>query len=347
MRSLHSQKTRTGQQELLFALGIAAAYYLLAKVSLLFVVQPEGFAVIWPPSGFILGVLLMNSRRSWLLIMTLVFSAITLANLTAGYSLLVSLGFAFANSLEPVLAAYLLKRSIGAPITFGRVRHVLRFVLVAVLASNALTALVGAAVSALGFGTPYGHAWIIWFIEDGVGMLMLTPLVVVLSLQGRAALKIAGPLKIAELALLLGAIMAVPVLNFTSAAPENYLVRPGLVVPLLIVIVLRFRGVWAALAVLFLALVSIMLTTSGVGPFTAAGQATAAGLVSLQLSLGIASFITLLLSVTLAERDRLTGYYKLSEQKYRLLAENARDLIYRYELTPVRGFTFVSPSPLP
>lgn len=33
-----------------------------------------------------------------------------------------------------------------------------------------------------------------------------------------------------------------------------------------------------------------------------------------------------------------------SEKKFRLLAENAQDLIYRYEFVPKRGFTYVSPS---
>lgn len=33
-----------------------------------------------------------------------------------------------------------------------------------------------------------------------------------------------------------------------------------------------------------------------------------------------------------------------SEQKFKRLAENAQDIIYRYELFPIRGFTYVSPS---
>lgn len=33
-----------------------------------------------------------------------------------------------------------------------------------------------------------------------------------------------------------------------------------------------------------------------------------------------------------------------NEKKFRLLAENAQDLIYRYEIVPKRGFTYVSPS---
>lgn len=39
-----------------------------------------------------------------------------------------------------------------------------------------------------------------------------------------------------------------------------------------------------------------------------------------------------------------TEELRRSEERFRLLAENARDLIYRYRLNPTRGFEYVSPS---
>src|SRR5215204_2686912 len=39
-----------------------------------------------------------------------------------------------------------------------------------------------------------------------------------------------------------------------------------------------------------------------------------------------------------------TEVLRRSEERFRLLAENAQDLIYRYRLKPVPGFEYVSPS---
>lgn len=41
---------------------------------------------------------------------------------------------------------------------------------------------------------------------------------------------------------------------------------------------------------------------------------------------------------------KMTEELRRSEERFRLLAENARDLIYRYRLNPTAGFEYVSPS---
>jgi len=72
---------------------VALGYFLSAKVGLAFVAQPEGLAAVWPPSGFLLAVLILSPQRTWAVILGGVLSSNTVANLTAGLSLTVSLGF--------------------------------------------------------------------------------------------------------------------------------------------------------------------------------------------------------------------------------------------------------------
>ena len=48
--------------------------------------------------------------------------------------------------------------------------------------------------------------------------------------------------------------------------------------------------------------------------------------------------------IDITERRRVEEKLKESEERFRLLAENAKDIIYRYRLKPTPGFEYVSPS---
>ena len=50
--------------DLVCAGGIALAYFLSARVGLAFVVQPEGLAAVWPPSGILLAALVLSRQEA-------------------------------------------------------------------------------------------------------------------------------------------------------------------------------------------------------------------------------------------------------------------------------------------
>lgn len=47
---------------------------------------------------------------------------------------------------------------------------------------------------------------------------------------------------------------------------------------------------------------------------------------------------------TYEEQQRIAAALRVSEERFRLLAENSLDLVFRYRLVPMRGFEYVSPS---
>ena len=82
--------------------ALSVAYFLTAKIGLSF--HPvSGFAtLVWPPSGIALAALLYFGYRFWPAITIAAF----LINLVIGAPMLVALGIAIGNTLEPLLGAY-------------------------------------------------------------------------------------------------------------------------------------------------------------------------------------------------------------------------------------------------
>jgi integral membrane sensor domain MASE1 len=118
---------------------IAVAYWVVVRIGLLFTVQAEGLAVVWPASGLALAVLLLSKRRQWLPRLLVIFVANVVGDLTFDNPLPVSLGFALANTAEAAAAAWVLVHFCGPRITFTRVAEMVALCGVVVV-SNGVTA---------------------------------------------------------------------------------------------------------------------------------------------------------------------------------------------------------------
>jgi integral membrane sensor domain MASE1 len=95
-----------GRRQLLVFIGIAAAYIGAAKLGLALSVAHGVITPVWPPTGIALAALLLLGPRYW--------PAITLgafvSNVTSGVSADVALAISIGNTLEALVAVYLLRR---------------------------------------------------------------------------------------------------------------------------------------------------------------------------------------------------------------------------------------------
>jgi integral membrane sensor domain MASE1 len=159
---------------------IAVAYFGACKIALLFPDLEHIVATIWPAAGIGLAALLLNPRRLWPAILTAIFLAGNVANLVSGRPLLNSLGFMIANALESYSCAWLMTRLCGEYIRFTKVREVMALVAAATVV-NACTAFIAAGNVAL-IGLPsFWVFWRTWWVADGLGLLLVAPLVVTWS----------------------------------------------------------------------------------------------------------------------------------------------------------------------
>src|SRR5262249_21683156 len=116
-------------------LGLAAVYYVVAKLGLNLALVRGQVTPLWPPTGIALAWLLLRGVRHW---PGITVGAI-LANVAMGPSLLAVAVISAGNTLAPVCACVLLTR-LGFDVELKRVKDVLALILVAALGGMLISA---------------------------------------------------------------------------------------------------------------------------------------------------------------------------------------------------------------
>src|SRR5947207_771815 len=116
-------------------LVVAGAYLAAGKLGIELSVARFVITPVWAPSGIAVAALLLGGARLWPAVALGAF----LANVTSGTGAPIALGIAAGNTLEPLLATYLLRR-VGFRPALDRVRDVLALVGFAALGSTIVAA---------------------------------------------------------------------------------------------------------------------------------------------------------------------------------------------------------------
>jgi PAS domain S-box-containing protein len=185
--------------------------------------------------------------------------------------------------------------------TFSRLREVVGLVGLGSVLSCAASAFVGAAVVSLAAGAPFWLTWQTWWIADGVGMLVIAPLILSWTfwLKGLQFPTLARVVEGSGLSALL---IVMGVLVFSSREADIF-ARPSYVIlPLLVWAAVRFGPRGVSIASLVLATVAVWYTTRGLGPFVSPTTSTREEVLGLQLFLSVTTFSYLALAAVMAER---------------------------------------------
>lgn len=305
---------------------LAGVYFGAAKLGLSLAYLHKSASPVWPPTGIALAAILLLGYRVW----PGVWLGAFLANATTTVPLATAFGISVGNTLEALAGGYLLYRFVGPGPFFSRSADVFRFVLIAGLLATTISATIGVASVALGGTAPWsmaGPIWLTWWLGDAMGAVVLAPLLLNWVESPRFVPRPSKTLEAIILGLLLvGANDVV----FEGRLPIDYPFAYS-VLPLLIWAAIRFGQRGATLAVAVTSTIAVWGTMNGSGPF--AGRSPNESLMLLQAFMGIASFTALLLAANVSERDKAASdLLKELEGRYRLLAENATDMISLHAL---------------
>ncbi|PYN26834.1 MAG: hypothetical protein DMD99_04240 [Candidatus Rokuibacteriota bacterium] len=270
--------------------AVFGLYVIFGKIGLSLAVVHASASPVWAPTGIALAALLTLGYRVW----PAIFAGAFCVNITTAGSVATSLGIGVGNTLEALLAAYLVDRYANGAQAFDRSQDVFKFAGFAGLLSPTVSATVGVASLALGgYATwpDFDQIWLTWWLGDVTGALIFGPLLILWVRDWRSHVSRGRLLEVAALWLtttLIGlAVFGEGLTHFgLMTLPLTFLCTPPLVWA-----AVRFRQREAAMLVAVLSGIAIWATLRGFGPFATATANEA--LLLLQVFMGTVSVMVI------------------------------------------------------
>ena len=286
-----------------YGFGYCLLYFLSHQIAFIFPDSDKILMTVWPAAGIGLAALLLSPRYLWPAILVAIFVSGNVANFFAGRPLINSLGFMTANVCESFCCAWLITKLCGINIRFTKIKEVLALICAATII-NAFSAAIGAGVATLTHQSHFWSFWKTWWVADGLGILLIAPLIVTWSAPPVSLVKIRWS-RVLEAGLIFALWCYSSWLLF-SLNTNNSLIslQPYMLFIPLAWIAFRFemRGVAAALVVF----TGIAVTSKAIiaGPLIWGGDNIPDRLLQMQIYIGSMGVTAFLLAGSYSERNQ-------------------------------------------
>jgi diguanylate cyclase (GGDEF)-like protein/PAS domain S-box-containing protein len=338
MNRLRSDRTSSVDVKYLFVLAVLFCSVFLAAWGSLFIDSgANGDAAFWWPNAILLSVLLLNKRERWPAIFLVGFLANILAHFIGHDSLVVGFVLSACDMLEAAISAFPFAWATQGPIRFSRPRELARLCLVGAVIAPAVSAVCASFLYRLLHNQAPPDFGLNWFLSNALGVITVTP--IILSFFDTEVTALLERKHLLETIGLLSLMLICTYVVFHHTSFPLFVI----LFPPLLLIVVRLGMSGGILGVCIIAIFSIAFTMLGRGPMAIIQEATWQRHVFLiQVLLASAVLCVALVSVVLNERRMIEQAARKSEQLYRLLAENSRDIIVLTDLNHRREY--VSPA---
>jgi PAS domain S-box-containing protein len=304
---------RPGLRTLTAILVLAGCYFCAGKLGLSWAYVHASASAIWPASGLALAALLLWGSKLW----PGIFLGAFLVNITTEGSLATTIGVATGNTLEALLGTWGINRFANGARVFERARNTFKFILIAAILSSVISATFGVtSLTLAGFArwNQYAAIWLTWWLGDAVGNLIVAPFLLILMTEPYPQVK---PNRLIEAGGLLLSLIFLGYLIFLRNADFN--AEYIMVLPLLWA-AFRFGQRGAVTSALIVAVIAVIGTLSGVGPFVHPDPNES--LLHLQAFMGAIAIAALVLASVVSEGRRAEQRLQVQDAISRILAES-------------------------
>jgi signal transduction histidine kinase len=278
---------------------VCIAYFMAGRLGLAVPFTSGNVSPVWPAAGIALASLLLLGYRVWPGITLGAF----LANVLSPIPTIAAAGLALGNTLAALAGAFLLRRAPNFQTSLSRLIDVLQLIVFGALVSPLISASLGVATL---FGTgvqPWRAvplAWVIYWLGDGMGVLLIVPLL--LTFSSIRAIRRNRVKELATLTFLL-ALTCFVIFNDRLLGELKHDVLAFGVFPFVMWAAIRFGVVGSSFALLGIATIATSETALGSGPFAQSSPFQNSAL--LQIYLAVLAISGLSLAGVIAEREQV------------------------------------------
>ncbi|MDZ8189140.1 MAG: MASE1 domain-containing protein [Nostoc sp. ChiSLP02] len=303
---------------LIASLVIPVVHFYLCKISVSMSFE-NGSAAIWPSAGLFLASFLLLGYRIW--------PVLLLGDIIAEYvhlypnDLLASSLISVWDTIDPLVASFLIYRFIGRRNILGRSEDAFRFLvlLVPTPVIGTTLAVTTLCLRHISPWTAYGEVWRSWFTALIGGALVVTP--ALLTWLTKVEKQRLNKEKIIELTLLLLFLIAINRIVFWQGYPVEYAI-----VPLLIWAAFRFGQRESTLLVVVVSAIAVFATARGFGAFAKLGSVNKS-LILLQSFIAVVAITTFILCAVINEnRKGQTMLKKTNDELEQRVQERTQQL---------------------
>jgi len=242
---------------------VFAAYFIAGKLGQATEnVRSNNLGPVWPAYGVALAAILLCGYRIWPAVSLGMFVIAVLSP----ESYLTALGQDAGSTAAALIGTFLLYRVAKFDKTLSRLRDVLALILLGAFASAIVSSSIGTFVlhaSHIKSYTGIGSAWVIYWLGDSTGVLLVTPLVLTFT----NLLRIRTWARLAEFVCLVAILVGICEIVFGDLSIVPVRMIAFAVLPLIIWAAIRFGVSGAALSIFLVATVATVRTAIGSGSF--------------------------------------------------------------------------------
>jgi len=278
-------------------LFLAVVYFAAAELGLSLASLHSNVTPVWPPAGIAIASLLIFGPQLWPGILLGALAANLLTDIPIGSAI----GIAFGNTLQALVAYWLLLRVVRWRGTLDSIGEVMSFVVCAAVMAPLVSATIGSLSLCLG-GAPWSGftpLWLTWWMGDGFGALIVGSLLLSWSKPGKI-----GTREITEIVSLFLLLLIVVLIVFGGWFPGPVKTYPlaYLCLPCLLWAALKFDQRIVTTANVVMAALAVWGASQGYGPFVQPNPNVS--LLLLISFVGTSSLMTLLVGAVTNERRR-------------------------------------------
>jgi PAS domain S-box-containing protein len=277
-------------------------------------------ATLWISNALLLAMMIILDRRWWapLMIGLVAAEAFSIVFVTAHLSLKTAVFFSAANMSEAIIAALMWQGLVAGRINMSRLRDCVLLVFVVATSAPALGGLV-ASIGQVGFGDAleFFSFWQLWWAANALGIMVVSTAILAWVGISSSSLQILKSRRL-EAAVLVLSVVALTIWIFASSPGSEITVLglPSMLYPLLIWGAVRFGTAVSVSLVLLIAIIAIIGTDGGSGPYAVPSYTVYQSVLSLQVFLVAAAIMALILGAAFSERRVAFRVLRESEDKF-------------------------------